>query len=84
MPDKTLLMETKSKIVKQTESALLQKSKEINQELAEQERRVTAESREKGVYSWYSVLPLEAFGFVLNKGELKDSLRLRYANDIHQ
>ena len=72
LPGKTLLRETKPKIVKQNESALLQKSKKINEKLIEQARRTIAKTREKGASTWLSVLPLEEFGFVLNK---KDSER---------
>ena len=68
LPDKTLVTKTKSKIFRQNKSVLLQKSKSINKTLTEQDRRVIAKVREKDVYSSLSVLPLEAFGFDLNKG----------------
>ena len=31
-----------------------------------------------GASSWLGVLPLLEFGFVLNKGEFRDALSLRY------
>ena len=31
-----------------------------------------------GASSWLGVLPLVEFGFVLNKGEFRDALSLRY------
>ena len=73
-----VVTETKSKIVEQNKLALLQKSKNINEKLTERMRKATAEAKEKGASSWLSVLPLEEFGFALNKGELRDALRLRY------
>ena len=68
LPDKTLVTKTKSKTFRQNKSVLPQKSKSINKTLTEQDRRVIAKVREKDVYSSLSVLPLEAFGFDLNKG----------------
>ena len=38
----------KSKIVRQNESVLLQRSKNINEKLKEQDRRASTEMREKG------------------------------------
>ena len=82
LPDKIFVTETKSKIVRQDESALLQKLKKINEKLTEQAKRNVAEAREKGVSSWLSMLLLEEFGFVLNKGEFRDAIRLRYAKEL--
>ena len=82
LPDKIFVTETKSKIVRQNESALLQKLKKINEKLTEQAKRNVAEAREKGVSSWLSMLPLEEFGFVLNKGEFRDAIRLRYTKEL--
>ena len=49
--------------------------------LTEQTKRAIAETREKGATSWLSMLPLEEFGFVLNKGEFSDALRHRHAKE---
>ena len=35
-------------------------------------------AQEKGASSWLSILPLEEFGFSLNKGAFRDALALRY------
>ena len=80
--DKTFVTESKSKIVRQNELALLQKSKNIYEKLTEQTRKAIAETREIGASSRLSMLPLKEFGFVLNKGEFRDALRLRYANKL--
>ena len=37
---------------------------------------------EKGASSWLSALPLESLGYVLNKREFRDSIRLRYGWSI--
>ena len=44
LPEKALVKETKYKIVRQNESALLQKLKNIHEKLAEQTRRAIAEA----------------------------------------
>ena len=49
--------------------------------LTEQTRRAIAETREKGATSWLSMVPLEEFGFVLNKGEFRYALRHRHAKE---
>jgi hypothetical protein len=36
------------------------------------------QARDKGASSWLNALPIEDQQFVLNKGEFKDALRLRY------
>ena len=80
LPEKALVKETKYKIVRQNESTLLQKSKNIHEKLAEQ--GLLQKRRKKGASSWHSVMLLEKFGFVLNKGEFRDALRLRYAKRL--
>ena len=40
------------------------------------------QAKEKGASSWLGVLPLEEYGFVLNKGELRDAIKLRYGNNL--
>lgn len=47
LPNKTLVMNPKSKSVRQNELALLQKSKSINDKLTEQAIRAIAEARGK-------------------------------------
>ena len=47
LPEKALVRETKYKIVRQNESTLLQKSKNIHEKLAEQTTRAIAEAEEE-------------------------------------
>ena len=60
---KTFVMETKPKIVRQKESKLIQKCKNINEKLTKQARRTITEEREKSTSSWLSVL-LSLFNLV--------------------
>ena len=41
-------------------------------------RRTVVQAKEKGASSWLSVIPLEEHGFILNKGEFRDAVSLRY------
>ena len=82
VPDKILVTENESKIIKQNKLALLlQKSENIVEALTEQTRFVIG-AREKGASTWLSVLPLGEFGFHLNKGEFRNALRLWYAGKL--
>jgi len=52
---------------------------DVHERLGEYDKRVLSEICEPGASSWLSVLPLREHGFVLNKGEFRDALALRYA-----
>ena len=68
LPDDIFVTEIKSKVNEQNESA--------------KPRRAVPEATVKGASSRLSVQPLEEFGFCLNKGEFRDSLKLRYAKEL--
>lgn len=55
------------------------KSKINEQNESAKPRRAVPEATVKGASSWLSVQPLEEFG---NKGEFRDSLKLRYAKEL--
>ena len=42
------------------------------------EKRTVELAEEKGASSWLNVIPLQEYGFVLNKGEFRDAVALRY------
>ena len=42
------------------------------------------QARDKGASSWLNALPIEDQQFVLNKGEFKDALRIRYNIELQQ
>ena len=70
-----------SKLLK--ESHLKQKFEELLLLLPSIERkRCLQMSREKGSGSWLTVLPLQDFGYTLNKQEFRDALCLRYGWNI--
>ena len=50
----------------------------VEQSLPADTKRAYKQAQEKGASSWLSALPLEEQGFVLNKGEFRDAIAIRY------
>ena len=69
-----------SKLLK--ESHLKQKFEELLLLPSIERKRCLQMSREKGSGSWLTVLPLQDFGYTLNKQEFRDALCLRYGWNI--
>ena len=55
---------------------------DIKEKLSEPAARSMSLAQEKGAGAWLTVLPLQNLGFVLNKEEFRDGLRLRYGWQI--
>ena len=55
----------------------LVKLEELKTVMSEKMKRNVELSGEKGAGAWLSALPLQAFGYVLNKQEFRDSIYLR-------
>jgi len=51
---------------------------EVDNNLPDNLKPFVEQARDKGASSWLNALPIEEQNFVLNKGEFKDALRLRY------
>ena len=82
-PDDSVLQEELKKIIKQRQkdyenqrTSLIEQCK-CDKKLA----RIIEQSGENGSSNWLSCLPLKKYGFVMNKSEFRDSLRLRYGKD---
>ena len=67
---------------KENEKKIQKNAEKIEQNLDENVKRALAQAKEKGSSSWLNVLPLEEQGFVLNKGEFRDAISLRYDTPI--
>jgi hypothetical protein len=88
MEQETIMRPTNSngktiKEIKIDEKKLKQQTRKENIELIDTKMppRVlpyVKQARDKGDSSWLNALPIEEQNFVLNKGEFKDALRLRY------
>ena len=67
---------------KEAEEDIKQAKFEVMNNLTPEQSRYIALACEKGASSWLSALPLEQFGFALNKQEFVDAIALRYNFDI--
>ena len=67
---------------KRKEEDIKQAKFEVMNNLTSEQSRYIALACEKGASSWLSALPLEQFGFALNKQEFVDAIALRYNFDI--
>ena len=56
----------------------MSKAENIENGLQPMTRMAVVQAKEKGASSWLSVIPLEEHGFILNKGEFRDAVSLRY------
>ena len=78
LPDENETNNIKSDVIKQQEEIIMSKAENIENGLQPMTRRAVAQAKEKGASSWLSVIPLEEHGFILNKGEFRDAVSLRY------
>ena len=56
----------------------MSKAENIENGLQPMTRRAVVQAKEKGASSWLSVIQLEEHVFILNKGEFRDAVSLRY------
>ncbi len=80
--DTVLVQSVINNLKKDNEVKLLRKSTEIKSKLGERATRSVKLAEEKGAGAWLSVLPLQSLGYVLNKEEFQDAIRLRYGWQI--
>ena len=78
LPDEKSVHEITLKTRKQEDVKLMTKIAEIEQEVPSLTLRAIQDAKNPVASSWLSVLPLEDYGFVLNKGEFRDTVNLRY------
>ena len=80
MPDETIpeMNEIKKQKTQERENYLVEKAKNITEGQPLNTAKAGEESKMPGASSWLSALPLEEYGFALNKSEFRDSINLRY------
>ena len=83
MPDTEDERSIKSTIIKEKQAQLKEKIAAIDTILAPETKRKIQQTRDPGVSSWLSALPLEKHGYNLNKSEFRDALALRYNKHIN-
>ena len=76
------ISEVKKEITSQKNSFYKTALEQIMQELPPKHSKLVELACEKGSSAWLTTLPLEEFGFVLNKQEFQDSIALRYGFTI--
>ena len=82
LPDVNDVDQITRKTIRQKSDALKQKSDLIDQSLSPGVLRNLQQAWEQGASSWASALPLENYGFALNKEKFRDVFALRYNIDI--
>jgi hypothetical protein len=82
LPDELESRDKYLEMKKETDITLQAKSNTIEKDLPDEVLRAVKEAKEKGASSWLAVLPLEEYGFTLNKGEFRDALNLRYGKNL--
>ena len=76
--DKSKVNQVKNIIKEEKGNRLKEEYNTIFDELDHIGKKSLETAKEKGASSWISALPLKSLGFVLNKQEFRDALRLRY------
>ena len=74
--------EVKRTLLHTRDGALNREFDDICEQLTEEARRYFLSATERGSSAWLSALPLKILGYVLNKREFRDALRLRYGWDF--
>ena len=82
LPDEKNVHEIKLETRKREDVKLMTKIAEVEQEIPSLTLRAIQDAKNPGASSWLTVLPLEEYGFVLNKGEFRDAVNLRYGKHL--
>ena len=83
LPNVQEVNKLKRKVSSRNDSNLKEKCNAVEHELPDNIKKAVNDIKQKGSGSWLSVLPIEEYGFVLNKGEFRDAIKLRYGRDLH-
>ena len=82
LPDEKEVNDIKLAVKKEKEQLITIKAENIEKDLSPENIRAISEAKEKGASSWLNVIPLQEYGFVLNKGEFRDAINIRYGNKL--
>ena len=80
--DSDAIQVKKSQLRAEKDAALKIEFNEISAALDEKQRKLLECACEKGASAWLSALPLQKYGYVLNKQEMRDAVCLRYGWNI--
>ena len=76
--DKIKMKTRKAALKQRRETQFKEVYKSLYDEASNEQKKSLEMSCEKGSYSWLSALPLQSLGYILNKGEFRDAICLRY------
>jgi len=76
--DRAAVKAALEELTREKEKRLKQKQTDILGKADEKTARAVTIAVEKGAGAWLTALPLQSLGYVLNKQEFRDSVRLRY------
>ena len=82
LPNEDTIRGIKKQATKTKADRLETKSEEMQSILPENLQRAVLQVKEKGSTNWQTALPLQDHGLILNKGEFRDSLNLKYNRPI--
>ena len=82
LPNKNEVLEIKQRIRKENDTKITERTLKVEQNQTPHTLKALHDAKMPGASSWLSVLPLEEFGFTLNKGEFRDALNLRYGRSL--
>jgi hypothetical protein len=82
MPNDDEVTAIKREIHNNKSSTMKNRVSKIEGSLSSETLRAVRQTQEKGASNWLSVIPLEEHGFVLNKGEFRDAISLRYNKSL--
>ena len=71
--DSKFINEIKYSKMKESDVLLKEKILIINQKLDAQTEKAIDDASQPGASSWFSAIPLEQYGFALNKAEFRDA-----------
>ena len=83
LPNPETVDQLKKELNKQKSDKLKEKTARVDESISNAMKRNVAQAREQGTSSWLNVLPLERYGFTLNKSEFQDAIALRYNKHIN-
>ena len=81
-PDSKIINEIKYSKKKERDVLLKEKILTINQKLDAQTKKAIDDPRQPGASSWLSAIPLDQYGFSLNKAEFRDAIFLGYGKEL--
>ena len=82
LPNPETVKAIKNEKKKEKDHVLKEKIAIVDQTIPPTSKKAVEDARLPGASSWLTVLPLQTYGFALNKGEFRDAIKLRYNKEL--